>query len=436
VIRQSAHSLLSLLVMGLGKALFVLLTANLYGPEGQGVVTLGISVMVLVSLFLGLGTDLSVTYLVGQSPSRLSALRVNSALLSVLALGATLGVLAVAFRIFGTTVFRDFPSEGRLALVVLVGFQVYHLQIQGLTVGLGRFHDLTVANLFQYLSVVPGVWVLHLTGQPAVTVLYLWAGGLLVKTVYLLSRLPSVSAESPEGRLEVMRRQLIVGRQMMLGNLANLLNFRLDAYFIAYFLPATHLGWYAVASMIAEGTLYLPKAFGQVVFSWAAQERNDAVARAQSIRNVFLTASYLTLAMMLLVQLLLRPAMSLLFGEAFLPALAPARVLLVASVLYGIGLVAMNLIYGLGNPTWNTRAGMIAAGLNALGNAFAIPRWGILGAAYASLFSYAVYCLLNLANVGKYLPGGASLRYLLVPDREYLTTSLTRLRHAWARRRG
>lgn len=424
--------MLSLVIMGVGKALFVILTANFYGPEGQGIVTLAISVMVAAALLLGLGTDLAGTYLVGRDPGRVKALRANSVWLSLVALIAALGVVHVAVLFFGDTVFKDFPDAGYPALVAMVVLQIFHLQIQGLTVGLGRFLDLVAANLLQYLLLVVGVVALSFGRQPVVGVLYLWAAGLVVKTVYLLARMPTPGTECSEGRLQLLRAQLSKGTQMMAGNLANLLNFRLDAYFIAFFLPASQLGLYAVAATIAEAILYLPKALGQVVFSWSSQDGRESRDSAERIRNVFVTAAYSTLLFALLVQVVLRPVLTLLFQEPFLAALAPARILLFGSVAYGIGLVAMNLIYGFGNPAWNTRAGVIAVILNAVGNVFVIPHWGILGAACTSLASYSVYCILNLSNVGRYLPAGQTVRSLLVADRRYLATSLDTLRRTWA----
>lgn len=421
MIRKSFYSLLSLFVMGLGKAAFVLLTANLYGPEGQGIVTLGITVMVTVALLLGLGTEFANTQLVGQDPSRLQPLRNNSAALSACALIAAGVVMAAAFRLFDATIFKDFPAEGQPILVLLIALQIYHLQIQGLVVGLGNFKNLTVGNLLQYLLVSGGILATYAAGQPPISILYVWAAGLIGKTAYLFAYLPRGSRMGSRGRpLEVLRAQLTRGPQMMAGNLANLLNFRLDAYFIAYFLPASHLGWYAVASMIAEGTLYLPKAFGQVAFSWAAAGSTDQKSQTEGIRNIFLTASYSILLVVLAAQLVLGLVLPWLFGEPFSPAVAPTRVLLVAVVFYGIGLVAMNLIFGFGNASWNTRAGIVAAVLNAAGNAYAIPRWGILGAAYTSLISYAVYCVLNLANIGRYLPARPIAAFLLIPDRKSL----------------
>lgn len=420
--------------MAVGKAIFVLLIANLYGPRGQGIVTLGLSVMVGGALFLGLGTDLANTYLIGKSPSRLGQLKRASALLSLAVVIVAAVALLFAFTWFGDTLFRDLPAEGRLPLVLLVGIQVYHLQIQGLTVGIGDFRPLVVANALQYALLNAGVVLSYLGGLSVVLVLYLWAGGLIFKTFYLLARLPPATDETDEGLWEVLSDLVRNGRQMMLGNLANLLNFRLDAYFIAYYLPATHLGWYAAASMIAEGTLYLPKALGHVVLSWASTEREEDRSKVdEKLRNIFLTASYSLFLLIILIEIALRPLVALLFGEPFLPALEPSRILLVASFFYGVGLVAMNLIYGFGNPGWNTRAGMIAAGVNALGNLYAIPRWGIQGAAWASLLSYSVYFLLSILNVKRYLPQERNFLYLLLPDRRYFADLRLKAKQLMAR---
>jgi O-antigen/teichoic acid export membrane protein len=310
------------------------------------------------------------------------------------------------------------------------------LQSQGLLVGLSDFRGLAVANLLQFGVVLLGLVAVWSVGWPAVAVLFVWALGLAAKIGYCLFLLPRSDAERPS-LSKSLTEQVRHGTRMMFGSLANLLNFRLDTYFIAYFLTTRELGLYAVAATIAEATLYLPKAIGQVVFSWAAAKSRPGESRLEmsKIRYFFLGGTYSSLATVLLVQLLLAPLVALLF-EDFSRSIPAARILLLAVFFYGIGLVAMNLLFGLGDPHSNTRAGLTAAAVNATVNLLAIPKFGIAGAAVASLLSYVAFCLLNLIAVKARLARSIRLRHLLIPDADATRRFLGLVRSAMDALRG
>jgi O-antigen/teichoic acid export membrane protein len=88
--------------------------------------------------------------------------------------------------------------------------------------------------------------------------------------------------------------------------------------------------------------------------------------------------------------LLSRWIVLLLYSEAFLPAVGALQALLVGIVALSAGRVLANDIAGRGFPGLNIYTGIAAVVTNVILNLLWIPRYGIVGAAWASTVSYTV----------------------------------------------
>jgi O-antigen/teichoic acid export membrane protein len=389
--RNSLYAIVSRVVMGVGQALFILGVSRHWGPEGQGLVSLGILVTVSLALVLSCGVELANTFFVGRAPERLPDVFANSLLVSAFSALPAWFAVEIGFHFFGESVFRGFPASSRYVLVALVPLQIARMLLQGAFVGLARFKEQTVAIILQYAILLGGLAALTQWNRPEMEVLYLWMVALAASTLYLIFPLLRLMTGKTRASLSLLKEQLRYGVKGMIGNAANFLNFRLDLYFVAYFLTPAHVGWCAVASTAAESLLYLPKALSQVIFS-AAATRGDTT----KMRLLFETTTLLT-ALAMVVGVVAAPwLVPLLLKEAFREAVAPTQIFLVGTFLFGVGFLAANYLYGHGDPLSPTKAAVIAACVTAALDFVVIPRWGIVGAAWCSLTAYAVYAVLNV----------------------------------------
>ena len=121
---------------------------------------------------------------------------------------------------------------------------------------------------------------------------------------------------------------------MMFGTLANLLNYRIDALLLAYFLATEQVGFYAAAVTVAETTLYLPRGIAQAAFPWISSTTRlpGRELPRQRIRNMVLILAAATSALAVLLILLAPVVIPPVFGLGFEAAVPAARVLLVATV--------------------------------------------------------------------------------------------------------
>ena len=409
MIRGVGSSLVSLLAFGAGRALFLLAVARFYGPSTLGVVVLATTIMVLLAIVLGVASEPSAAFLTGRNPERIPTLRGNAARLGMASAVCSVPLLLLLAAVLGEAALAEFGPLAWSALPLMIGGQVAQHQIQGIQVGLGDFRGVTRGHVLHHGALLLGTVLLIALGLPGQAVLPLYAGTLILKAWYQASTLPrGQRARAGEAPWHLLVEQARHGVHMMLGNLVNLLNYRLDSLFIAYFLGPRDVGLYAAATTVAEATLYLPRGISQAAFSWSSSLQPAEPAdpdRRKTVRRLFVrlavAGALLASAVALVVPLLL-PA---LFGRGFTPSVDPARILLAAAFFNGLGLLAMGLLHGTGQARLNSRAGAIAALLNAAANATLIPRFGIQGAAIGSLLSYGAYAGLSVTALKASLRG-------------------------------
>ena len=165
------------------------------------------------------------------------------------------------------------------------------------------------------------------------------------------------------------------------------LNYRVDTLMMGYMfaVPDMEIGYYTLGVSLSEYGWLIPDAFREVLFSRTA--KSDATGEVTMSMKVNL---YLTFFMIAGILVLGRPVIYLLAGAEYLPAY-PVTVLLIAGIIpmsyfkiIGTLLLAQGRKY--------VYLGMLTGSVvvNILCNMVTIPLWGKMGAALASVISYAV----------------------------------------------
>jgi O-antigen/teichoic acid export membrane protein len=231
---------------------------------------------------------------------------------------------------------------------------------------------------------------------------FLWAHVLAAGLAVLAARRIAVPFLSPGGQ-PIVRLSALLRQAAPFGASAAIqgLYTRLDVVLLGQMAPTAALGLYSVAYKPVNLAVSLGGTVAGTLFPLMAQEplRGVPVALARAVRGLGVAAPALALAL----SGLATPVLLLLFGAEYLPA-APILTMLAWSTVFnwlygplGISLQAR------GCERWWLGGLIVATAINGAGNLWAIPRWGGLGAAGATVASEAALLVVGSVLVWRKL---------------------------------
>lgn len=182
------------------------------------------------------------------------------------------------------------------------------------------------------------------------------------------------------------RRLLSFGVRSHVGSVANTLNQQLDQMVISVALPPRELGLYLVAVTLASGTNVISSSVSAMVLpNVAGLALGARVPALQRYLQITLVLCLLIAAGLFVVVPFI---LSQLFGAEFIAASTPARILLVASLPLSVSRALSASTRACGYPGSASRAEILGMGVIVPAYALLIPKFGISGAAAASLIGY------------------------------------------------
>ena len=382
------------IMMALG-LITAVLTARLLGPEGRGLLTVMLTIGALGVQFGNLGLPSAFTYFVASDRARLPAL-LGTSLIVGLGIGT---VIAAVF--FGLAVV--FPSVGPVGSALLLAlavawipFGILKSLLLNLLLGLQRVR---AYNLIQVAT--KGAEVLLLVGLAlagmAGVVSYYGATALVlilgIGAALWLIRRSSAARPALPGRA-FTRDLTSYGFKAYLATLFSYVVLHFDLLMVSGMLGAEDAGYYSIASRLAEMIYFIPSSAGPILFmTVAGMERGSWVFTRRVIRIVAVGMA----PILVVAGVVAEPAVRILFGSEFLPAVPAFLWLLPAVYALTINTFLMQYFAGIGMPSVAVLSPAVAAVGNVVLNYLLLPRMGIAGAAVASVIAYLAMLVLSLA---------------------------------------
>jgi O-antigen/teichoic acid export membrane protein len=184
------------------------------------------------------------------------------------------------------------------------------------------------------------------------------------------------------------KKMITFGTKVQLGAISQLANLRLDQALMAALLPASQLGLYVVAVSAANIARTIPSAARTVLTPYvAAQEyaHIDRRALAEQLQKYWI----INLITGLMLLIILPFVIPLVFGAEFRAAVLPAVILVLATICLGGKEILSGTTYGLGTPELVSQSEIVSLVFTFFALLLLLPLYGIVGAAFATLISYA-----------------------------------------------
>ncbi|MGE0442302.1 MAG: lipopolysaccharide biosynthesis protein [Gemmatimonadales bacterium] len=383
VLRRGGLAAAGLFSMGACKLLAAWSIARGQGPAVQGAFSIALACTSFGGIVLGMGFEYANAYVVGRTASRLGAVVANTLLLT--AVGLVLAPLWVAgFGSFVPALYLDAAVDWRTlaAVAAATALTVATQGLQAAAIGHEDIRGVAIANL------VTGVlWGIVSFGAARVSYLALLGGWIVTlagQAAFYLVRLGWRPGRDGGDRA-VFREQAAFGMKTVPGSASRALNMRAGLYAASMSLSRELVGVYGVIITLSEALLYIPNAFGQVILGSTARQGR----RAPSFLPAYAVVAAIGGAAVVTALIGGRYLLGAVFGPEYRVGATALSLLLLAATVHAIGLLRLHHYLGAGRPAAASRAQVVALVLTLLGVVVLIPRFGLVGAAAATLTAYS-----------------------------------------------
>jgi len=404
-------------VLGLAFVSSIML-ARLLGPEGRGTLALVCLLPDLAGMLGRLGFDSANAVFAGIDPTRRRPLVWQSVAIAGL-VGSAMAIAGAGYVLMGAP---GFPTliRGPLPLYLLPLLLIPVILVTEYWKAIVRgMNCILTLNLLEVGATAVGLVLLGvLVGWLGLGVWgVVWANaviaaGSLIMLVSFLRRAGALGKPSLDRALA--RRTAAFALPVYGGTVVAYLNYRVDEFFIAAWLPPVELGFYVMAVLIVERLWTLPGAVATVLLPHltSSPQRDPALTGLIARHTAIWTGAAAGV-----IFVLADPLIRLIYSPAFADVVAPLRWLLPGVVALGIGKVVMTELLARKKARETSYASAIAAAINIAGNVALVPHMGISGAALASTISYS---LLSVILIRYYLREAGVSWTVLVPKRDDL----------------
>jgi O-antigen/teichoic acid export membrane protein len=366
----------------------VLIVSRVLGPSGRGAVVFLTAIGWLVSSLATFGVEEANANLAASHPKLRRALATNSLLFSAI-FGISAIIILNALIAAVPAIGGDSALGPRWTVFCALPLFILGIYLKFLVQADFAFKLTNVVWLITPTANVTLNGVLAIAGVLSVeSAVATWVGGEVLGTLilvwYVARRLQGFGRPS----WSVARRTLSFGLRSHAGRILLLGNYRLDQWILGAVAGARELGLYSVAVAWSSSLFYLPTTLQAVQRpDLVRASRDDAAHRA----SVIFRRTILITVVPAVVMIVVAPFLcGTLMGQGFADSVDDLRVL----TLGVFGIVALKL---LGNAiTAQRKPGLASIAIGAgfvctvVLDVLLIPRYGGLGAAFASTIAYTL----------------------------------------------
>jgi len=370
-----------------------ILLSRWLGPEPLGKVAILFLIAELIYKVTNMGLETSTSYYISNRKIPFQVIIGNISVLII-------GVIALSV-LFSKLVFQSgfvqlfinhqvtapaLPGYGWTVLLIL-GYLSYDY---GTKILLGR-QEFIQYNKMQFIRPIL-LFVLLVS-----TYLFGYLTLIMVLFIYSLSwMIPGILMwqtalpTRPQINPRVVWNMVKYGTKIMLTNLITFLNYRADIFLVGYFGTNEMVGWYYVATVIAEKMNYISQSTNTILFPAASHSEEQ-----QRKTPIYTRVNFFLILIFSLVMAIIAPfVIPLLYSLEYSNSILPLIVLLPGVTALTLPKVLSADFAARGKPHISMYITMVIFAVNVTLNILLIPRLGIVGAAIASSIAYILAAIL------------------------------------------
>jgi O-antigen/teichoic acid export membrane protein len=392
----------------LSLVILVINTNNLgqVGLGTIGLVVLGITVLLMISNFIGGG---ALVYLVPRHD--LYKLFVPSYIWAIIT--SVLGAIILQ-------IFNLIPAEYTWYILAMSLFQSF--ATVNLTILIGKekirlYNILTVIQqIVTTLVLILLIYVWHCV-EVIAYVYALFSGYVVVFLLSLAAIRKYITITNLSGVRFVISEIFKYGKFVQIANILQLLNYRLSYYIIEFFSGRAALGLYNVGVQISEGVWLIGKSVATVQYARISNVNDMVYARNVTLR--LLKFTFVLTAVVLAILLVLPERLyGAIFGQEFENIRLIMLTLAVGILATAVAMLMSHFFAGTGKPQHNMIGSAIGLVFTLVLGLIFIPRYGLIAAGLTASISYImsmIYLLIVFIRMS-----GAGIKDFLISRDDYL----------------
>jgi len=383
----------------------LLLARELLTPDEYGLLFFVIAVIGVAGMFTDLGIARSAARYISESKET------DSGKIPYL-LRTSLGFRLVLIGIVSTTLvvgheqlaaLLETPEAATLLLVggVYLVFQSLNSYTQTVFQGFNQVELSAVVNVVNNVTRVGFVVAFTVLGLGVVGAMMGYLVGAMLAAgvgIALLYRRFYVTYDDDGGEKTLRNRMLRYSIPLTASTSASILDNRIDTVLVGFFLNPVAVSYYVLSKQISEFVLVPAGSLGfSVSPTYGEQKANDALEEAARIYEStlqYVLLLYIPAAVGLI--LVADPAIRLVFGADYAGAVPVLQLMAIYVIFQAITNVTTNGLDYLGRASDRAIAKGVTSAANAVLNVLLIPRFGVAGAAFATVITYGIYTAVNV----------------------------------------
>lgn len=194
----------------------------------------------------------------------------------------------------------------------------------------------------------------------------------------------------------LFKKMVAFGLKSYLVCLFSYLVLRVDIYMLNIMKGLNSVGLYSIATNFFDGMNLLASSTALVLFPLMSEKHTDGYnILKKGLRLVF----FAIVPIVILSIVLIKPAVLIIFGKEFLPAVLPFCILSIALIFWSMSTIINQYYASLKFPIFIIWLWLFGLLLNIALNLIFVPKYGIIAAAVSSLITYFLIWLVSFINV-------------------------------------
>jgi len=374
-------------------------------PQDYGLVYAALSLFGLLNIFRNMGFSDTLRkkipeYLVKKNYVKIKSSIILTFIIQFTYMFAIFLLIVVLGPYFSEEIFNSLKGMNVIIFIALSGLLmvIYNILISTFQ-GLQKIKLYTTLNLFVYLLRFIFIIIFIPFGVLALPYSYVITAVIISFLSFILFKyqFPNIAQAKIKITRKFSKEIFYFSTPLMIGYIASAVVTNIDTVLLSFFRSLEEVALYQIALPMANILLLV---VGSVVI--VLMPLISELWTKRKLKTIRIILGLLTKALFLIIIPLAlifitfpENAISMLFGEIYIPASQALQILSVAMIISTMGYIFSSVIIGIGKPFLNTKIAFLVMFANILSNLILIPLFGIKGAAVSMIISNFVGFLLT-----------------------------------------